>query len=172
MALQLRNALDASGAQLVLVGRIGSDVSRYGIKYTHVGFAVRDHPKGRWLFVHLLNRCGTDSSAIYDEGLINFFSDNPYKLEAAVVTPSTQLQERLKRVILSPLADKLHHSQYSVIAYPFADSYQNSNQWALEMIAAAQAGEGKVDNRQQVAFVQRQAGDVLVCGHVIELEPA
>ncbi|MFO1432095.1 MAG: DUF2145 domain-containing protein [Candidatus Competibacteraceae bacterium] len=149
LALQLRNVLDASGAQLALVGRIGSDVSKYGIKYTHVGFVLRDHPKGRWLFVHVLNRCGTDSSAIYDQGLINFFTDDPYKLEAVVVIPSVQLQERLKRVILSPLADRLHQPHYSAIAYPFADSYQNSNQWPLTIIAAAQAGEGKVDNRRQ-----------------------
>lgn len=149
LALQLRNVLDASGAQLALVGRIGSDVSKYGIKYTHIGFVLRDHPKGRWLFVHLLNRCGTDSSGIYDEGLVNFFTDDIYKPEAVVVIPSPQLQQRLKQVVLSSLADRLHQPQYSALAYPFADSYQNSNQWVLEMIAAAQAGEGMVGNRQQ-----------------------
>jgi hypothetical protein len=42
----------------VLIGRVGSDLSEHGLRYSHAGYAWRDNPKGRWLVTHLLNRCG------------------------------------------------------------------------------------------------------------------
>ena len=60
LALHTREALEASGAQIALVGRVGRDMSKQGLRYSHMAFALRDHPKGRWLFVHLLNECGAD----------------------------------------------------------------------------------------------------------------
>ena len=42
----------------------------------------------------------------------------------------------------------MHSPAYSMVAYPFALQYQQSNQWALETLAAAASG-GTVLNRQQ-----------------------
>lgn len=148
IALQIRSFLDASGAELALIGRAGADVSRYGLTYTHMGIVLRDHPKGRWFFVHMLNRCATDTAALYDDGLINFFTDDPYRLVALVIIPSPSLQHRLRRNVLGSLAIKLHQPRYSMIAYPFADQYENSNQWVLELIAASQAPERMVASRR------------------------
>jgi len=69
MALKTRQALEASGASAAVVARVGSDISEHGLRYTHAGAVLRDHPKGKWIFVHLLNDCGSDRSGIYDEGL-------------------------------------------------------------------------------------------------------
>jgi len=79
LALKTRNALDASGAQVALVARVGQDLSRYGVHYSHMAYAWRDHPKGRWFVVHELNKCGTADSDIFDEGLGNFFLDDLFR---------------------------------------------------------------------------------------------
>ena len=47
MAVKLRQALDQSGAKIAIVGRVGSDISEHGSRYTHAGFVQRDHAKGR-----------------------------------------------------------------------------------------------------------------------------
>lgn len=147
LASETRIVLEATGAAVVLVGRIGRDMSRYGLRYSHMGLALRDHPKGRWTIVHQLNHCGSDRSALFDEGLGNFFLDDLFAFESVVVAPSQTVQERLLRALDTPLATDLHEPRYSIIAYPSATSYQNSNQWVLEVLAAALASEGAVVNR-------------------------
>ncbi len=122
-------------------------MSRYGLRYSHVGLALRDHPKGRWIVVHLLNHCGSDRSALFDEGLGNFFLDDMFAFESVVVAPSRPVQERLLYALDTPLAKRLHEPRYSIIAFPSATSYQNSNQWVLEVLAAALAPQGAVVNR-------------------------
>lgn len=139
MAVKLRRALDESGAKVALVGRVGSDISAHGLRYTHVGFVQRDHPKGRWMFVHLLNECGSNRSGIYDEGLINFFLDDLFAYDAVVAIPTADLQDRLDAALSGPTVARIHSPNYSMIAYPFSTKYQNSNQWVLELLAAAQA---------------------------------
>lgn len=139
MAVKLRQALEESDAKVVLVGRVGSDISEHGLRYTHVGYVQRDHPKGRWMFVHLLNECGSNRSSVYDEGLINFFLDDLFAYDAVIAVPTADLQDRLDAALNGPSVERLHGSNYSMIAYPFSTKYQNSNQWVLEFLAAAQA---------------------------------
>lgn len=149
MAHKTLKWLEASDAQVALIGRVGSDISEQGLRYTHMGAAVREHPKGRWLFVHLLNVCANDSSDIFDEGLINFFLDDLFAFEAAILIPEPQLQARLKEELLGPLVRTLHNPQYSMIANPFSTKYQNSNQWVLELTAVAMAPKGSITTRAQ-----------------------
>ena len=49
LALKVREALDKTGAQVVILGRAGQDLSKYGLRYSHAGIIWRDHPEGRWL---------------------------------------------------------------------------------------------------------------------------
>ena len=62
-AVQIYHELDGSNSELALIARVGSDVSQYGLRYTHIGFVWRDHPKGRWgagaYAEHLRSRCRT-----------------------------------------------------------------------------------------------------------------
>ena len=149
LALRTREALDASGAQVALVGRVGRDMSKHGLRYSHMAFALRDHPKGRWHLTHMLNQCGTATSALYDEGLGNFFLDDVFALESLIVIPTPALQARLLAVAATQLPLALYESSYSLIAHPYSTRYQNSNQWVLEQIAAAMAAPGEVNNRAQ-----------------------
>ena len=111
------------------------------MRYSHVGFTWRDHPKGRWLVVHELNECGTASSDIYDEGLGNFFLDDLWKMEAVILIPDAPARQRLAAMLASGAHFAFHDPHYNMVAYPFSTQYQNSNQWALEVVAAAEAAD-------------------------------
>lgn len=147
LALRTREALDTTGAEVALVGRVGRDMSKHGLRYSHMAFALRDHPKGRWHLTHMLNQCGTGESSLYDEGLGNFFLDDVFVFESIIVIPAPALQARLLAVAATALPLTLHERSYSLIAHPYATRHQNSNQWVLEQIAAAMAAPGEVNNR-------------------------
>jgi hypothetical protein len=140
LGLQTRNALDASGAQVALVGRVGQDLSGYHLRYSHMAFVWRDHPQGRWLVMHELNQCGTAKSSLFNEGLANFFFDDMFAWDALVLIPSPTLQSTIvKKLQTSERLRALHEPHYNMVAYPFSSKYQNSNQWVLEVLADAMA---------------------------------
>ncbi|MRV74946.1 DUF2145 domain-containing protein [Duganella sp. FT92W] len=166
LALRTREALDASGAQVALVARAGQDLSAYGLRYSHMAFVWRDHPKGRWLVVHELNGCGTASSGLYDEGLGNFFLDDMFLYEAQIVIPSDTVQQRLVRVLATGTPRRLHQPQYNMLAYAYGTRYQNSNQWVLETLAAAGAEPGQVENRNEAQAWLKSAGFTPITVHI------
>lgn len=135
LALKVRDVLDQSAAQVVLLGRVGQDLSKYGLRYSHVGIIWKDHPEGRWLAVHELNECGTAHSTLYNQGLANFFADDLFAWEAVALIPSATVQQRLVERLAGNAPSRFHQPQYNMVAYPFSSRYQNSNQWVLEMLA-------------------------------------
>ena len=158
LAHEAQQKLDASGASVALIARAGQNLSRYGVRYSHLGFVWRDHPKGAWRVVHELNQCGTASSDIFDNGLGNFFLDDLWKMEAVILIPNPSTQQRLATLFSSRGHLGLHDARYSMVAYPFATKYQNSNQWALEVIAAAEARDVVVTSRDQAQQWLKLAG--------------
>jgi hypothetical protein len=147
LALKTSQALDASGAQVVLLARAGQDLSRYGLRWSHLGFAYRSEA-GPWRVVHKLNACGSAQADLYRQGLGEFFLDGPHEYRAAWLVLSPELQARL----LPLLADgrrvaALHEPSYSMVAYPWATRYQQSNQWAIETLALA--AEPSADRRSR-----------------------
>ena len=158
LALKTFQALDASGERLALIGRVGSDLSKHNLRYSHMAIVWRDHPKGRWSVVHMLNKCATATSALYDEGLGNFFNDDPFAYEALLLFPSSVYQERVINALGSALPAGMYHPGYSMVAYPWSTRYQNSNQWLLEVLAGALAQEGSVLNRSQAQSWLKQSG--------------
>lgn len=142
-------ALDASGARVALVSRAGQDLSRYRLRYSHMGIAVRDHPAGRWTVVHALNDCGTAASVLYNEGMGNFFLTDLHRHEAQLLIPGAALQERLAALFATRTPLRLHEPKYNMLAYVFSTRYQNSNGWVLETLAAAAAPAGQVETRTE-----------------------
>jgi len=141
--------LDASGAQVVLLARAGQDLSKYGLQWSHLGFAYKDESQqpAVWRVMHKLNHCGTDHAALYRQGLGEFFLDNPHRYEAAFVV----LKPALQQALLPILADnrrvaRFNERRYSMVAYAFGTTYQQSNQWVLETLAGA-AAPGAVSRR-------------------------
>ena len=151
-------ALDASGAQVALVSRAGQDLSKYGLRYSHMGIVVRDHPAGRWTVVHALNDCGPAVSGLYNEGMGNFFLTDLYRLEAQLVIPGPEAQAKLARLVATRTPLRLHEPRYNMLSYVYSTQYQNSNQWVLETIAAALAPSGQVETRAEAQSWLRSRG--------------
>ncbi len=158
IAKKVFNSLEAGGARVALVARIGQDLSKYGLRFSHMGFVVKDHPDGPWSVVHMLNQCGTDQSDIYVQGLGNFFADGMVAYESAILTLPADAQDRLAKFLTGARVKRFFEPKYSVVAYPFATRYQNSNQWALETLASVLAQEGDVTNRAEAQQWLKDAG--------------
>jgi hypothetical protein len=135
-------ALDASGADVVVLARAGQDLTRYGLRYSHLGLAYRQPGAGGtgsdWRIVHKLNQCGSAEAAVYRQGLGEFFLDDLWRHEAAWVVPSREVQDKLLPLLQdNTRAAALHHKPYSIVSYAWGQRYQQSNQWAIETLAAA-----------------------------------
>ena len=136
-ALRVRDVLEAEDAPVALLARAGTDLSKYGLHYSHAAFVVRDHPAGRWTVVHLLNECGTDRSSLYAQGLVNYFADHLVTQDARIAWLPPELADRLARDLTGANVGALHDRGYNVIARPDSRRTQNSTAWILEMLAVA-----------------------------------
>jgi hypothetical protein len=133
-----------SGAQVVVLARAGQDLREYGLRWSHLGFALRQSvvidgkPTPVWRVLHKLNQCGAATASLYRQGLGEFFLDDPWRYETAWAVPTPEVQARLQAVLTNPARmAALHQRSYSLVAYPWAQKYQQSNQWALETLALA-----------------------------------
>lgn len=151
-ALAVADRLDARDAPVALVARVGTDLSEHGLHYSHVGFALRDATGGRWTVIHLLNTCGTDRSALYAEGLVDYYADARVALDTAIVWLDAPLADAVARVLANHDAARLHDADYNVIAHPRSARYQNSTAWVLETLALAMQPGARPDRRRLQAW--------------------
>jgi hypothetical protein len=151
LAERTMNALNdehaKNGTKVVVLARAGQDLSKYGLRYSHLGFAYKT-PEGPWLVAHKLNTCGMAEASLYRQGLGEFFLDDLFRYEAAWSVPTREVQDKL----YATLADKdrttaMHSKPYSMVSYAWAVKYQQSNQWAIETLASAM--ESTIRSRQQ-----------------------
>ena len=154
----VRDELEKSGASVAYIARAGIDLREFGLVYSHAGLAWRDHPKGRWFTFHLMNPCQTSESELADHSLEDFYKVELFTHDALVAIPSQTVQHRLLKAFFSPLAATLHHPVYNMVSYPYSTRYQNSNQWVLEVTAAALGPENVIQNRHQAQNWLRQNG--------------
>ena len=141
MAERTHKALEDSGNRVVILARAGQDLSAYGLRYSHLGFAYQQ-PDGNgghvWRVLHKLNQCGTPHADLYRQGLGEFFLDEPWRMEAAWVVPTREVQDKLLALLQDPRrVTQLHQRPYSIVSYVWGQKYQQSNQWAIETLAAA-----------------------------------
>jgi hypothetical protein len=149
-------ALDASGAEVVVLARAGQDLGRYGLVWSHLGFAYREVVQGRpvWRVAHKLNHCGSASAALYRQGLGEFFLDRPHRYEAAFAVLDAGTQARLLPLLRdNTRLVRWHTEAYNMLAYPWAQTYQQSNQWAIETLAGA-SDSAVATRRQAQAWLQ------------------
>ncbi len=160
LAERTMTALDAGGNQVVILARAGQDLSKYGLRYSHLGFAYRQ-PDGHgghvWRVLHKLNQCGTASAAIYRQGLAEFFLDDLWRLEGAYAVPTQEVQQRLLAVLQDDRQSVyMHHKPYSIVSYAWGQKYQQSNQWAAETLAFAMAPTIRSRAQAQAWLRQRE----------------
>lgn len=146
LAVRTAKRLDATGQQVVAIARVGQDLSRYGLQYSHLGLAYRENASsdagartvGRWRVVHKLNQCGSDRASVHRQGLAEFFNDDPHELRAGIMLLEPDVQASLNPVLRdNRRAVRMHVPHYSMVAYAWGTHYQQSNQWAIETLAQA-----------------------------------
>ena len=164
LAERTLKALDASGARVVVLARAGQDLTKYRLRYSHLGFAYRiDDAQGGhvWRVLHKLNECGSAQADIYRQGLGEFFLDDLWRFQAAWAVPTPEVQEKLHTLLLDePQSLRLHLRRYNMVAYPWSTQYQQSNQWAIETLALALTADTPlaVTNREQAQEWLREKG--------------
>lgn len=153
LAQRTAQALDAeharSGARVVVLARAGQDLSKYQLRYSHLGWAYKT-AQGPWRVLHKLNQCGTATGDLYRQGLGEFFLDDLWRQEAAWVVPAPALQAPLFDLLNDPRRSvALHARPYNLVSYAWGQRYQQSNQWAIETLAmAAESGVGTREQAQ------------------------
>jgi len=154
LALATARRLDQTGAQVVVLARAGQDLSRYQLQWSHLGLAYRDGKT--WRVVHKLNQCGTAQAAIYRQGLGEFFMDDLFDYKAGFVVPDAAVQAHLLPLLKDNASvARMNTAAYNMVAYPWSQRYQQSNQWALETLAMAQDPAAQDRPRAQ-AWLQLQ----------------
>lgn len=150
------------------------------LQFSHVGFMIRNHPKApplkpgeirMWRARHMLRPCENKNPIndferlqqkdlnvpyLWDEGQFNFFADNPYELKIRYIVPTPELQARLMETVFDQeLIYTLNSRFYNAAANYKNVKESNSNQWVLEVLAAATRPKSQVQTRAD-------AQDVLV----------
>jgi len=142
-AAVIRSALAEAGTPAALIARSGTDLSRFGLRYSHAAVALAEGLDTPLAVRQLYYDCQEAQPRLFDQGLAGFVvgSDNPevgyvrlllLPPEAAAPLAATALDK--------PLALGLLNARYSANAYPFSTTYQNCNQWVAELLAASVAG--------------------------------
>ena len=138
LAARTASWLEASGAKVAVITRAGQNLDQYGLRYSHLGFVYRDDAAKAWRVVHKLNECGSDRADLYRQGLAEFYLDDLYRYEGAVMVLKPEVQKNLLPILKeSTMAAALHEPRYNMVAYPWSVKFQQSNQWALETLALA-----------------------------------
>jgi hypothetical protein len=138
----VKHELDESGRELALISRNGTDLHRFGLRYSHAGISLKASGNGPWSVRQLYYACDEQRPRLYDQGLAGFLfgTDNPDAGYVSIVMiPSEQAGVIEQAAMDNARALRLLASTYSANAYAFSVEYQNCNQWVMELLAAAWA---------------------------------
>ncbi len=139
----IKAELERSGAGQALMARSGLDLSRFNIRYSHAGVSLRASPDTPWAVRQLYFACDEGKPLIFDQGLSAFLmgTDEPGLGYVSVLLLPAAEGALLQRAALdNQQALALLGGEYSANAYPFSVSFQNCNQWVMELLAAAWGG--------------------------------
>ena len=132
--------LERSGQSAVLLSRSGLNLRRFQQRYSHAGFSLRSNTEVPWAVRQLYYACDEKRPRIFDQGISGFLlgTDDPNEGYVSAVFLPEAAAAALEQVALDKQqALNLLSPSYSANAYPFSLLYQNCNQWALEVLAAA-----------------------------------
>ena len=143
-------------AAVAIVGRIGRSQSELppGIQFTHTAF---------WVYSRIQTQQGTmvpgyavynlyqrsdqpDRSDLIQDFPVDFML-GVYDLQVGIIVPTKALQKRLIDVISSTTYQQLHNPDYSAIASPNNNRYQNCTEFVANVIFASIY---KTDNMQEI----------------------
>lgn len=172
----VRQELERSGGKVALISRAGTDLSRFGLLYSHAGVALRGDADGAWAVRQLYYACDDARPHLFDQGISGFAlgADAPSSGHVSLLFLPDDDAEQLERAARDKqLALALLAGKYSANAYAYGTSYQNCNQWVAELLAGAWggvAGAGAQVREQAQDWLRAQGyvpGPVRVPGHLL-----
>lgn len=136
----------SKGARAFIIARVGrpqKDLPK-GINYTHTAIAVysdiqlQTGETVQGYAIHNLYQISGEpnKSELVMDYPVDFFW-GAQQLKAGIIIPSTEIQQRLITLIAEGKNAELHNPNYSVIANPFNNRYQNCTEHTLDMLNAA-----------------------------------
>jgi hypothetical protein len=146
----IKTELESSGQSLALIARSGLDLTRFGVRYSHAGLSLKAGLNTPWSVRQLYYACDEKKPRVFDQGMAGFLLglNNPSIGYVSIVFVPADEAAAVERVVLdNRQALQLLGATYSANAYPFSASYQNCNQWVVEMLAAAW---GRMDDAQNL----------------------
>jgi hypothetical protein len=159
-AKKVERALANKGAHVAILARMGRQLSEMppGMRFTHVAFIVYSKilaSDGRTLPGYAIYNLyqyedRPDRSRLVQDYPVDFFS-GVAQMEAGILIPSAELQQRLIKVIASPIYASLHEPRYSVIANPYNEGRQNCTEFTLDVINAAIYQTSDIKQLKEVA---------------------
>lgn len=134
------------GARAFIIARTGrpeKDLPK-GIQFTHTAVAVYSaiQTEGKnteyGYAIHNLYQTAEDKSKSFllTDYPVDFFW-GAKELKAGIIVPQANVQKRLIELIASQQHRSLHNPNYSVLANPHNDIYQNCTEFTLDMLNAA-----------------------------------
>ena len=142
VAALLKTELDGAPPRAALIARSGTDLTRFGARYSHAGVVLPDDGGTGWAVRQLYFDCDEHRPRLFDQGLAGFVlgTDDPRSGYVSIVLLPPDAARALGRAARDrPLALGLLGADYSANAYAFSTRYQNCNQWVAELLAAAWA---------------------------------
>jgi len=144
-AKQVEHYAAGQGARAFIIARVGRPESELpkGIKFTHTAVALYSEisldsgEKVKGYAIHnLYQKAGQgDKSELVIDYPVDFFW-GVSALKAGIIIPNADVQQRIIDVIASGKDKQLHNENYSVIANPFNNDFQNCTEHTLNIINA------------------------------------
>lgn len=168
---KVEKTMAANGAHVAILARMGRPAAEMppGMRFTHAAFAVYSEittSDGRKVPGYAIQNLyqlenAPDRSELVQDFPVDFFA-GVSELEAGIIVPSMELQQRLLKVIGSPSYASLHEANYSVIANPYNLGRQNCTEFVLDVVNAAiyQTSDLKVLKANTRAYFEPQKVDV------------
>lgn len=156
-AAVVRETLAASGARAALISRSGTDLSRFGLRYSHAAIALADGLDSPWAVRQLYYACAEGRPRLFDQGLAGFVAgsdDVDQGYLSLLLLPDDAARALAAAALDKPLALGLLNARYSANAYPFSTEFQNCNQWVAELLAASVTGQRTREDAQ--AWLKRE----------------
>lgn len=139
----VKQEAERSGHSVALVSRSGTNLSRFGIRYSHAGLSLQHHGQGPWSVRQLYYACEEQQPRVFDQGMSGFLlgTDNlDLGYVSLVLLPQAQADVVANAARDDRLAVGLLGRAYSANAHPSSLWFQNCNQWLAELLAAAWGG--------------------------------
>ncbi|MBK1712086.1 DUF2145 domain-containing protein [Rubrivivax gelatinosus] len=136
----IRQELARSGDEVALIARSGTELGRFGIRYSHAGIALAHNPAGPWSVRQLYYACDEAGPRLFDQGLAGFLLGSAEPGRGYVwllLLPAAEARALQASALDKPTALRLLAADYSANAYAWSTRFQNCNQWVAELLAAA-----------------------------------